>query len=653
MSSGLTSGKVTEVNIENIGGIEEASLQIGAGITALVGENATNRTSILRAIATGLGVDQYSLKSDSDTGKVQLSIDGETCTRKLRRENGSVRTEGETYLDDPAIGELYGVLLRSNRVRQAVRENQDIRKLILEPVDTERIEEKISARVDERREIDDELDRLDSLSETRTELETKRQEVTDRLSEVREQLDTKRSELDAAETNSKGEEPDVQAELDEKLSELRETQSERQRVSANLESEQKSLESLRESRETVENQYKDVSEPDESALAALEDRIETFRERRQSVSSTITRLQQVIRFNEEQLSDSGTPLSEALGSEDDQPVTEQLDPSNATTTCWTCGSDVEHSQIDEMVDRLQSLRAEKVQEKTRIENDLDELRTELDDLKSRREEREALRTQLSSLEKKVEQTESNIEEFKQRKAALTERVEELEAAVNSLQATQQDELLDLQEAVSELEFERDEAATELERIESNLENIESELDRREQLRDRRDALSAELEELRTKIERIETDAIEQFNTHMATLVDRLDYDNIDRIWMERTEKQVKRGRQKTTETQFELHVIRENDAREVYEDTLEHLSESEREIVGLVVALSGYIVHDVHEQMPFMLLDSVEMIDGDRLAELVSYLQEYVPYLVVVLLPDHAPAFENATFSQNYQSIDI
>ena len=653
MSGSPVAGEVTEVNIKNIGGIDEASLQIGSGVTALVGENATNRTSIIQAIAAGLGVDQYSLKSDSDSGEVQLSVDGETYTRKLWRENGSIRTDGETYLDDPTVGELYGVLLRSNRIRQAVREGRNLRELILEPVDTQGIEEEISDRVNERREVDDELDRLDSMAEKRTELETERQQVNDRLSELRAKLEAKQSELDAAEADREGEESDVQDELDERLTELRETRSELQRVSANLDSERKSLESLRESRETVEDQYKRVSEPDESKLTALEDRIETLRDRRQSVSSTITELQQVIRFNEDQLSDSETVLPQALRAEDGQSVPEQLDPSNATTTCWTCGSQVEQSRIEGMLDRLQSLRTEKVQEKNRIENDLDDLRTELDELESRREERETLRAQLSSLEDKIERTESNIEEFKERKADLTDRVTKLEAVVESLQETQQDELLSLQEAVSKLEFERDEAESELDRIESNIESIESELDRREELLDRRETLSEEIEQLRTKVERIESDAVEQFNSHMAALVARLGYDNIDRIWMEQTETQVKRGRQKVTETQFELHVIRENDAEEVYEDTLDHLSESEREIVGLVVALAGYIVHDIHEQMPFMLLDSVEMIDGERLVELVSYLQEYVPYLVVVLLPDHARAFENATFPQSYQSINI
>lgn len=39
-----------------------------------------------------------------------------------------------------------------------------------------------------------------------------------------------------------------------------------------------------------------------------------------------------------------------------------------------------------------------------------------------------------------------------------------------------------------------------------------------------------------------------------------------------------------------------------------HLSENEREVVGLVFALSGYLVHDVHEQCPFILLDLLEAL---------------------------------------------
>ncbi|WP_340098058.1 archaea-specific SMC-related protein [Salinibaculum salinum] len=644
--------QLTELYVENIGGIQETSLQLRPGVTALVGENATNRTSLIQAIAAGLGADQYSLKSDSDAGKVSLTVAGETYTRELRRENGDIRADGDPYLERSDIAELYAVLLRSNEIRSAVRESGDLRTLILAPIDTTEINRKISERVDERREVDKQLDRLDSLEEKLVEKQTERGRKQRRLDELETQLGQKTARLDTAEGDQTGDGSDT-SELDETLDELNDAQAKLERVSANLRGEKKSLESLRDSKETVDQQYSSLSVPDETRIAALEERIERLRNQKQSLDSTVTELQRVIRFNDRQMADPDSALHRALETEQNDSVAEQLDPSKTTVTCWTCGSQVERASIDEMVDKLRELEAEKTQEKNDLASQIEEVQQELDTLRSQREERAQLESKRNSLEEKIGRREENIAEFEQRKEALRQRVDTLEAEVESLEGSQQDELLVVQQEVSKLRFRKEQVESELDDIDATIDAIESELETREQLQERRDELSAELEELRTRIDRIESEAIEEFNTHMAALLDELDYDNIDRIWMERTEVKVKEGRQKTTETQFDLHVIRKNSDGEVYEDTINHLSESEREIVGLVVALAGYIVHDIHEEVPFMLLDSVEMIDGERLVDLVSYLEQFVPYLVVVLLPDHTQAFEKNPPSQNYTPVHI
>lgn len=80
---------------------------------------------------------------------------------------------------------------------------------------------------------------------------------------------------------------------------------------------------------------------------------------------------------------------------------------------------------------------------------------------------------------------------------------------------------------------------------------------------------------------------------------------------------------------------------------MDHLSESERELVGLVFALAGYLVHKVYEQVPFMLLDSVEAFDSERLSTLIDYLADYADYLVVALLPGDA-----AVLDDDYQRIN-
>jgi hypothetical protein len=128
---------------------------------------------------------------------------------------------------------------------------------------------------------------------------------------------------------------------------------------------------------------------------------------------------------------------------------------------------------------------------------------------------------------------------------------------------------------------------------------------------------------------------------METLLDVLQYENLERIWIERTERTVRDGRRKVQRGSFDLHVVRSTDDGTTYEDTVDHLSESEREVTGLVFALAGYLVHDVHEVVPFVLLDSLEAIDSERIAHLVSYFEEYVSYLVVALLPEDARALDD------------
>ena len=128
---------------------------------------------------------------------------------------------------------------------------------------------------------------------------------------------------------------------------------------------------------------------------------------------------------------------------------------------------------------------------------------------------------------------------------------------------------------------------------------------------------------------------------MATVLDILGYDNLERIWIEQVERTVREGRRNGTKTLFELHIVRSTQGGATFEDTIDHLSESEREVTGLVFALAGYLVHDVYETVPFMLLDSLEAIDSERIANLIEYVADYAEFLVVALLPEDAQALDD------------
>ena len=59
-------------------------------------------------------------------------------------------------------------------------------------------------------------------------------------------------------------------------------------------------------------------------------------------------------------------------------------------------------------------------------------------------------------------------------------------------------------------------------------------------------------------------------------------------------------------------------------------------MTGLVFALAGYLVHELHETLPFIVLDFLEALDSNRIAALVEYFSDYAEYLIVALLPEDA-----------------
>lgn len=65
-----------------------------------------------------------------------------------------------------------------------------------------------------------------------------------------------------------------------------------------------------------------------------------------------------------------------------------------------------------------------------------------------------------------------------------------------------------------------------------------------------------------------------------------------------------------------------------------------------VFALAGYLVHDLHETLPFMAVNSPEALDSERIAALVEYSDECARCLVVALLPEDA-----AALGEDYQRV--
>ena len=626
------------VHVENVGGIVEADVELEPGVNVLAGRNATNRTSFLRALMAALGSDDVAIRGDADEGSIELEVDGQTYTRHLRRGDGVVAT-GDPYLDDSTAADCFAFLLEANDARRAVAAGGDLREVLMRPVDTGAIEEEIARLEGEKREIDRRLEERSALEDEIGELEAERERLGTEIEETREELEATEAEIEAADADL-AESREEKQELDEKLAELQDSRGERETVRYRIESQREAVERLREERSSIDERLEEAGVEPGADLDDLEDRVAALRGRKRDLETTVNQLQSIIQFNREMLDGEGVVDLESIvgeGGDPGAPVTEGLLGDDESLVCWTCGTETERQEVERTLEALRERHREVVDHRRSVADDLEEAIDRQRSARSAAERRSELESERRRLDEEIEETEGAIDRLSDRRAELDEEVDRLEAEVESLREEDLATVVDLHSRANELEFEVERLSNERDRVTSRIESTEERIEELAELESRREEVQEELAEARTRIDRLEEEAVESFNDHAAEVLSVLEYENVTRIWLERKRPD---GRGRSSAAAFELHVVRTTDDGTAYEDSVGHLSESEREVTGLVFALAGYLVHELYEEVPFVLLDSLEAIDGDRIAALIDYFAEFAPYLVVALLPGDAEAVE-------------
>ncbi|PSP98434.1 chromosome segregation protein SMC [Halobacteriales archaeon QS_5_70_17] len=614
MASPTETTGAARLDVDNIGGISSTSVAFERGVTVLVGRNATNRTSLLQALMAALGSDRVALKGDADEGGVSLRIGDETYERRFARRETEVASEGDPYLEDSELADLFAFLLEPNEARRAVERGDDLWELVMRPVDTAAINEEIDALVERRREIDDRLEELSALEEDHESLARQRAELTERIETTEADLESASAALEAAEADLDARRS-ADGELDAKLEELSAARGDLEDVEQSLAAERRSVESLEEELSEFRASLADLPESDGERVEELTAEIERRRDRASTYDSRVSELQTVIQFNEEMLDGEANVVGTLREDGGDGAVTDRLVDREESVVCWTCGSDVSRDEIEGTLDRLRSLRAEALSERNDLRSEIDELTDRRDDLRATLRERERLRERIEAAESELADRFDRIDDLEAERDALRSRVEGLEDEVAERRNDDQSEVLEVHREVNELEFDLDRLREERAETDERIADVEERLSQRADLESERERLADRLADLRTRIDRIEAGAVEEFNDHVDAVLEILGYENLERIWIERTDRETREGRHTVERTVFDLHVIRTSDDGTAYEDTVDHLSESEREVTGLVFALAGYLVHDVHETVPFVLLDSLEAIDSERLPE--------------------------------------
>jgi DNA repair exonuclease SbcCD ATPase subunit len=610
------------LDVRNVGGIEDASVTLDPGVTIVAGENASNKSSLLGSLGGVLGGPRPRLRGGADTGSITLAVGGERFGLDLARRDGeTVVTDATTYAEASTLVDLFVYLGEENPIRRAVVDGGDLHELLMRPVDTAEIESEIDRLLERRREIDERIAELDATVEALPELEVRAQQLAEERDDVAARLDERRAAIEEADYR------DATEATRHLLDDLKSARSERDRLRDRRDTKRRALDSLRDDLAAVEEELADLTDDDadpgnvEERIEAIEAELARLRDRKGRLDETISALSPIVELNQQFLAD--TRLPRAFDADD---VVDDLQPDAESVTCWTCGQSVERSEIRAQVEAVEAILQEKRRERETVAARIEEHKEKRGRLDARRDEHADLVAKRRQLEREIAERERTLADLESRLDEVAGRIDELDAELADADAV--GDIVDRHREVSELEYERGRLERELADVNERIDAGEEAKAKRESLREERAEVTSRLAACRDRVDRIERETVETVNECMARVLDRLAYREVERIWIER--------RDEGERTTFDLQVVRTADDGSVYRAAVDTLSKSEREVVGLVIALAGYLVYDVAESVPVVVVDAIEMLDAERIHGLLDFFDSHARYVVAAVLPEEA-----------------
>lgn len=610
----IMSDRTLHIELENIGGIEQKEISITEGATFIQGPNAANKSSFLKGLLFALGNKSVPIRSGADEARVRLSIGETQIERVARRTAAGIETNGGglvTDSDDVTLLKRFAGLLETNSLRSAVTRNEDVESLLKEPINIEALEAERSAKISRKREFTDEVE---STGDVDSRLEDREQELTDK----RDRLDELESTLD--ELYDKQETTDT----DDGLQELREERADLRSDEADCDSQ---IEQLEAAVDRLEQRRSDVEADLEDARAAVEETdVEALKTEREDARSELDEVRERL----DVLQSALTANREMLNSEFTGVLGRDSGLMGDEVTCWTCGRPTPVDDLEETVEELTELVEADKRRKREREPEIESLTEEIEQVQRSTSEIQRFEAETREIEQTLESRRDSLEEQRERRQSIRDRLGELDDEIAEQTADQRSERSELTDEIEETRVEIQTLRREIARLEDTCESLRETRVERERKREEIEELSEEITALTDRIENLENELKTVFNETMDELLDVLEFDRIERVWLD---------------GEFELVIAREVDGR-VQSDSIEHLAESEREMIGLVLALAGFVTYDVDEVTPLLVLDSLGAFDAERTRRLVDYFADKTNYLVATVHPESTvdTAFETVTF---------
>lgn len=588
-----------DIEISNIGGIRSAEASVAAGLNVVQASNFMGKSSFMRAVQTVMGTsgmfgEEHPLTEGAAEGAVRLDTgEGSYEVTLTRSESNAVVQTGTPVLDeesDQVCARLFAFLGERNPIRARVRAGEDLTDLLQAPLDIEDIDAKIA---DRERTREAKTSQLEAAEQAERNIPAVR-EAIHTLEEELDGLRERRTEV-AARVDDDTERGSLGDDLADKRSRLATTEQTISRLDDQIARTEDRI-------ATKESDLESLDVPEEPAVSAD---IEATEERITDIELKVDLLEGLQRANQRVIEEGEVDL---VASVDRSVVGDEFD-------CWVCGDRTTKADVEERLAALQATSESLREEKTELQRELETIEAKQRRYRKKTRERDRLEDSLGQLRAELDDLTSDRTQARERKAELAAAVAELEEEVATAEDERSEELTDLKADIRTKE-------QELEAQRERLQELEAESEQAATLRDEIDELSNEIERLRSRKTEKQWEIKEQFDEAMAAAIDRFapGFDGARLDVKTTPDNEI---------AAFDLVL-----ARDGRETDIDSLSEGERELVGIVVAVAGHRTFGVDDRVPVILLDGISQLSADNLRLLTEYLADASDVLVTTAYPE-------------------
>lgn len=638
----MADDRIAVFDVEGVPPLDGTTVRVRPGVTVL-GEGAPKRRSLLlQLLRIGLGSDGGDLPDvvgGKDEGTVEratvrLKLAGASYERTVERADGEVAVTGPRFLADPELAELYAFVLDTSDGGGPITNEAVLRDVVFRPTAIEDHREQVEQLQDDIAAVNQRLATVDVSEADLSSLNDRRESLEGHVETIDDRLERKEADIEKLVGDGNGG-PDATAGLEIGDGEMDHTREEIRDVRYEAQTAYEGLASLHAEHRSLRNELRHHSEGADESVEDHAAAVSDLRRERERLQRSIRTLQDVIDLasgllDRDRSGELAEKLADAHGDGHGS-----VEASGDDLVCWLCGSTIEPGGVEDAVETLETIRSATMAEVDEVEAKLETRQRERNRERRTEDRRRELEGTIADVEAEIERRRETLRALRRRRASLIADVETFQEDLRSLELEGR-ERLTLERDANRLTLEGHRAATNWEEVMERTIRLHEDLETRDALCAERDRKGARRDRLLAEIDRIEGEVVDRFNEEISAVLDAIDPNAIEDVRVERRtdganrpDPDLDRGPDRYSDrARPELYVT--PDAKT--EDggvPVDAVGGRRRDVAALVIRLAGYLVHDVEENVPFVLVEPPDGLADEAVARLIDYLSGVPEYLVV------------------------